>query len=87
VGTFLTLQTIREAPSLPSRACGDFYPQPKRKKKKEKKPLHKACGLAEEGSFEAIYHKGKPAFLVKTREGFKILETVTNDGEPIAPRN
>ena len=67
-------------------ACGEFYPQPKRKKKKEKKPLHKACGLAEEGSFEAIYHKGKPAFLVKTSEGFKILETVTNEGNPIAPK-
>ena len=72
---------------LSDDACGEFYPQPKCKKKKEKKPPHKACGLSDQGPFEAIYRKGKPAFLVKTSEGFKILETVTNEGHEVAPKD
>jgi hypothetical protein len=67
-------------------ACSDFYPARKTKDKKEKPPEHKVCGLAEEGFYEALYHRSKPAFLVKTSDGFKVLETVTNEGKPIAPK-
>jgi hypothetical protein len=67
-------------------ACSDFHPARKTKDKKEKPPEHKVCGLAEEGYYEAIYQRGKPAFLVKTSDGFKVLETITNEGKPIAPK-
>ena len=67
-------------------ACSDFHPARKTKDKKEKPPEHKVCGLAEEGYYEAIYQRGKPAFLVKISDGFKVLETVTNEGKPIAPK-
>jgi hypothetical protein len=67
-------------------ACSDFYPLPK-SKRNEEKPPHRACGLSDQGPFEAIYHQGKPAFLVRTEEGFKVVESLTNEGHPIAPKD
>jgi len=61
-------------------ACEAFFPVNRSKKDKEKPAPHKASGLAQEGYYEAVYHDGKPAFLVKSQQGFSVLETVT-DGE------
>ncbi|MCW3983193.1 MAG: hypothetical protein NWE96_04275 [Candidatus Bathyarchaeota archaeon] len=62
-------------------ACEDFYP-----KDKEKPKLHKTCGIAEQGYFEAIYHKGKPAFLVANKDSFRVCEDVTAEGEAFLPK-
>jgi hypothetical protein len=68
----------------PNRAkCDEFYRR--RDSKKERPPEHKACGVAEEGLFEAIYHDSKPAFLVKTHDGFKVFDSVTNQGHKVVP--
>jgi len=69
-----------------SAACSDFYAARKSKKEDKERTPHKASGLAEEGFYEAVYHNRKPVFLVKTSEGFKTLETVTNEGKPVAPK-
>jgi hypothetical protein len=55
----------------------------------------RVSGIAIEGRFEAIYHEGKPAFLVWNGSGFKILNEVhegdvvikppTKDGCPYPP--
>lgn len=69
-------------------ACESFYPAARSKaKKKTVPPAHKASGFAEEGFYEAIYHGGKPAFLVKASDGFKILETVNNEGKETVPKD
>lgn len=65
-------------------ACEDFKPNPKGKR--ERPPEHKASGLAEEGPFEAIYHNNQPAFLVKNRDEFQVLESVTNQGHKVVPK-
>jgi hypothetical protein len=62
-------------------ACDDFYP-----KGKEKPKLHKSCGYAEQGYFEAIYHKGKPAFLAVKGTEFRIYDEVTVEGEGFLPK-
>ncbi|MCW4046156.1 MAG: hypothetical protein NWE99_01135, partial [Candidatus Bathyarchaeota archaeon] len=62
-------------------ACEDFYP-----KDKEKPKLHKTCGIAEQGYFEAIYHKGKPAFLVAHKDSFRVCDEVTAEDEAFLPK-
>jgi hypothetical protein len=70
-----------------SPACSNFYPGSSNKKMEIKQPApHSSCGLAQEGYYEAIYHCGKPAFLVKTGDGFKVLETVTRDGKELGAK-
>lgn len=77
---------IREGTRLPSDpACDKFYQARTLKPKKEKEKLHKGSGIAQEGPYEAIYDKGKAAFLVKTSEGFQISENVHDEGEVTAP--
>jgi sarcosine oxidase delta subunit len=58
------------------KACSDFYQSRFKKEKKEKKPTFKDSGFIIDGCFEAIYHNGKPAFLVKNSGDFIIRETV-----------
>jgi len=67
-------------------ACDDFYPGRHSKAKKERPPEPKASGIAEEEPFEAIYHNDQPMFLVRTKDGFSILESVTNQGHKIVPK-
>ncbi|MCW3984191.1 MAG: hypothetical protein NWE96_09380 [Candidatus Bathyarchaeota archaeon] len=62
-------------------ACDDFYP-----KDKEKPKLHKTCGVAEQGCFEAIYHKEKPAFLVAHKDSFRVCDEVTVEDETFLPK-
>ena len=62
-------------------ACDDFYP-----KGKEKPKLHKSCGYAEQGYYEAIYNKGKPAFLTLKGGEFRVYEEVTAEGESFLPK-
>jgi hypothetical protein len=62
-------------------ACDDFYP-----KGKEKPKLHKSNGYAEQGHYEAIYHKGKPAFLAVNNGEFRVYEEVTAEGETFLPK-
>ena len=62
-------------------ACDDFYP-----KGKEKPKLHKSSGLAEQGHYEAIYYKGKPAFLTLNKGDFRTCEEVTVKGESFLPK-
>ena len=62
-------------------ACDDFYP-----KGKEKPKLHKSSGYSEQGPYEAIYHKGKPAFLAVSKGEFKVYEEVTAEGETFLPK-
>lgn len=61
--------------------CENFYP-----KDKEKPKLHKTCGVAEQGCFEAIYHRGKPAFLVWHKDVFRVCEEVTAEDETFLPK-
>jgi hypothetical protein len=62
-------------------ACDDFYP-----KGKEKPKLHKSCGYAEQGYFEAIYNKGKPTFLTLKGTEFRVCEEVTAESESFLPK-
>jgi hypothetical protein len=62
-------------------ACEDFYP-----KEKEKLKAHKTSGYAEQGHFEAIYHKGKPAFLTTNKDTYKILPEVSLEGTAFLPK-
>ena len=63
-------------------ACEDFYP-----KGKEKPKLHKASGYAEQGHYEAIYNKGKPAFLTIRDKQFRVLEEVTMEADIFCPKS
>ena len=71
-----------------SEACDEFY-RKRKKKQKEKKGrlIYKDSGLAEEGYFEAIYHNEKPAFLIKTTDGFAISDTVTCNSQTFQPKD
>jgi hypothetical protein len=57
-------------------ACDDFS-----SKGKEKPKLHKVSGIADQGNYEAVYQKGKPAFLTLNKDVFKVCEEVTVEGE------
>jgi hypothetical protein len=62
-------------------ACSDFYP-----KGKDKLKLHKSSGFAQQGCFEAIYHKGKPTFLTLNKECFKVCDEATTETETFLPK-
>jgi len=66
-------------------ACGDFYPKTV-KEKPEKKQL-KDSGFTVDGCFEAIYHDGKPFFLMKNSEEFSIVESLEVNGEEFTPKD
>lgn len=79
-------ESIRQGIILSSDlACSDFEPKSKTKRKEKSKP-HKASGLAEEGYFEAVYHKGKPAFLVANQNTYSTRGTVTINDESYEPK-
>jgi len=67
-------------------ACDDFFLARRRKEPKEKPAPHLASGVAEEGLFEGIYHDDKPMFLTKTKDGFSVVESVTNQGRKVVPK-
>lgn len=67
-----------------AEACEKFK---EKKKDKKTKPVYKDSGLADQGYFEAIHNEGLPAFLVKTKEGFGIFETVTYNGKTFQPKD
>jgi hypothetical protein len=62
-------------------ACEDFYP-----KQKEKPKAHKTSGYSHQGHYEAIYHKGQPAFLTIDQNSFNICPEVTVDGYTFVPK-
>ena len=62
-------------------ACNDFYP-----KENQKSKLHKSSGIAEQGYFESIYHKQKPAFLTLNKDQFRVYPEVTAEDEIFQPR-
>jgi len=64
------------------RACADF----EQSKTKQKPKLHKVCGCADQGYYEAIYHKAKPAFLVLIKDIFNVYEFLTLEGESFLPK-
>jgi hypothetical protein len=64
------------------RACADFEPS----KTKQKPKPHKICGIADQGYYEAIYHKGKPAFLVLIKDIFNVYEFLTLEDEVFLPK-
>ena len=66
-----------------AEACEKF----KKAKEKRTKPTYKDSGFSDQGYFEAIYNKGLPAFLVKTKEGFGIFENVTYNGKMFQPKD
>jgi hypothetical protein len=66
-------------------ACSDFHPARKAKDKKTRKQT-KDSGIMVDGCFEAIYHNGKPCFLVKNSESFSIAEKIEINGETFFPK-
>ena len=81
------LKDIREGlMDARSTACDDFYRSRFKKQKRKREPPHKACGVSEEGTFEAIYHKGEPCFLVKNEKGYNIMEKVSNRGKTFSAK-
>jgi hypothetical protein len=62
-------------------ACDDFYP-----KGKEKPKLHKSSGYSEQGHYEAIYHEGKPAFLIVNKGEFRVCAELTAEDETFLPK-
>lgn len=66
-------------------ACSDFYPKQKGKANQPRKTF-KDSGICLDGCYEAIYNNGKPAFLMKAKEGFNVYETLENDGKTIYPK-
>jgi len=69
-------------------ACSDFYPKSKAKSEKEQKTKKqlKDSGFTIDGCFEAIYHNGKPYFLMKNSEDFSVVESVELNGERFFPK-
>lgn len=63
-------------------ACGEFLQGSKKQGKKQLKD----SGLSPDGSFEAIYHDGKPSFLVLRDKDFRILESIEINGETFHPK-
>jgi energy-coupling factor transporter ATP-binding protein EcfA2 len=66
-------------------ACSDFHEVRKARDKKTKKQM-KDSGITADGCFEAIYHNGKPCFLVENGESFKIVESLEIDGQVSYPK-
>lgn len=65
--------------------CSDFF-SAREKEGKQKKKQFKDSGACEDGYFEAIYHDGKPSFLVKTKEGFNICESLEIGDKTFYPK-
>jgi len=69
-----------------NESCGDYEPVRGRKEDQKPKPLQKVCGITESGDpFEAVFHNGKPMFLIKTNNGFHLTETVINESHECEP--
>jgi hypothetical protein len=56
-------------------------------KEEKKKQVMKDSGQTTDGCFEAIYHDGKPMFLVKNSESFSIVESLEVNGEEFIPKD
>lgn len=69
-------------------ACCDFYANPRKKGKlgRKVKLVFRDSGLADQGYFEAIYHKNKPCFLVLKDKAFSMHETVSEDDKTFNPK-
>ncbi len=84
----LSLEHAREHAAknpLPTTDDSRVNSEPK-EKGKEKPKLHKASGFAEQGYYEAIYHKAKPAFLTVNKDAFKVCQEVTVEDECFLPK-
>jgi len=64
-------------------ACPDFYE--KKKEKKKKFVPKKDSGSCDQGYFEAIFNTAA-SFLVKTENGFDLLDVVTIEAEEVQPK-
>ena len=53
---------------------------------RSKRQIVKDSGVTADGCFEAVYVDGKPRFLVKNSEAFKIMESLEIDDETIFPK-
>jgi hypothetical protein len=58
----------------------------KESKEKSKRQIMKDSGVLPNGCFEAVYVDGKPRFLVKNTEVFKVTESLEIDDETIFPK-
>lgn len=83
------LNHFREGTLTGSDPACEKFKQAKKEKKKEKKtrPIYKDSGVADEGSFEAIYHNDKPCFLVLKDKTFSLLETVSYNDRILSPKD
>ena len=81
---FRTEACFAKDPKPDDPKCQDFVRVLEHKR--EKSSLHKACGLSELGPFEAVYIDGKPVLLVRNGENYQIVESVTNEGKTILPK-
>jgi hypothetical protein len=59
-------------------ACEQFFLAKKAKETKVRKQL-KDSGTIADGPFEAIYHNGKPCFLIRTGDSFNVRETLETE--------
>ncbi len=66
-------------------ACLDFYQRSGSDKKKQRR-ICKDSGLAAAGSFEAIYHNGKPAFLTWNGKVFSTTESIEINEQSFSPK-
>jgi hypothetical protein len=66
-------------------ACSDFHQARGAKDKKTRKQM-KDSGVTSNGCFEAIYHDGKPCFLVWNSENFSTVESLEVDGQAFYPK-
>jgi hypothetical protein len=58
----------------------------KEDKDKSKRQIVKDSGITVDGCFEAVYIDGKPRFLVKNSEDFKVMESLEIDDETVFPK-
>ena len=58
----------------------------KEDKEKSKRQIVKDSGVTVDGCFEAVYVDGKPRFLVKNSEDFKVMESLEIDDETVFPK-
>lgn len=62
------------------------FQEPKAKLRGQERKKVKDSGLSESGYFEAIYHEGKPCFLVVEKGNFSIAESVEIKEETFYPK-
>jgi len=70
----------------PPISDGSRQEQETKDKGKEKPKLHKASGYAEEGYYESIYFRSKPAFLTLNGGVFRVCQEVTAENEAFLPK-